>query len=227
MKYISIDIETTGLDPEFCNVLSIGAIIEDSTNPLPYEECPKFHAAILRHELNGSPRAITMNAKLIADIGAYMEPATPTSREELEKETGMIFLNPEEVVEAFYHFLYLNGMVPVDLNINLMEAVHKTNRDGKSVPVLTSRMKPVTITCAGKNFSTFDKLFLERLPRWKQAIRIKQRVLDPAIMFVDWKQDTEVPNLNKCKERAGIKGLVTHNALEDAWDVIEVLRTKY
>ena len=28
MKYISIDIETTGLDPEFCNVLSIGAIIE-------------------------------------------------------------------------------------------------------------------------------------------------------------------------------------------------------
>ena len=44
---------------------------------------------------------------------------------------------------------------------------------------------------------------------------------------MDWKQDTEVPNLNKCKERAGIQGLVTHNALEDAWDVIEVLRKKY
>ena len=223
MKYISIDIETTGLDPETCNVLSIGAIIEDSANPLPYEECPKFHAAITRHELYGSPRAITMNANLIADIGSYMEPATPTSREELEKETGMLFLNPGEVVEAFYEFLFLNGIVDnADFTLP-----HKLGRSGKSVPALSSRMNPVTITCAGKNFSTFDKLFLERLPRWKQAIRIKQRVLDPAILYVDWKEDSEVPNLNKCKERAGIKGLVTHNALEDAWDVIEVLRKKY
>ena len=179
--------------------------------------------AITRHELYGSPRAITMNAELIANIGSYMEPATPISREELEKETGMLFLNPEEVVEAFYEFLFLNGIVD---NADFT-GPHKLGRSGKSVPALSSRMKPVTITCAGKNFSTFDKLFLERLPRWKQAIRIKQRVLDPAILFVDWKQDTEVPNLNKCKERAGIKGLVTHNALEDAWDVIEVLRTKY
>jgi hypothetical protein len=223
MKYISIDIETTGLDPEKCDVLSIGAIIEDSANPLPYEECPKFHAAILRHELYGSPRAITMNAELIANIGAYMEPATPTSREELEKETGMIFLQPEEVVEAFYEFLFLNGIVD---NADFT-GPHKLGRSGKSVPALHSKMKPVTITCAGKNFSTFDKLFLEKLLRWKQAIRIKQRVLDPAILYVDWKEDEDLPNLNKCKERAGINGLVTHNALEDAWDVIEVLRKKY
>ena len=225
MKYISIDIETTGLDPELCNVLSIGAVIEDSANPLPYEECPKFHAAILRHELNGSPRAITMNAKLIADIGAYMEPATTTSRMELEKETGMLFLNPDEVVEAFYEFLYLNSVVD---NITIDHTgPWRLGRSGKSIPALSSRMKPVSITCAGKNFSTFDKLFLERLPRWKQAIRIKQRVLDPAILFVDWKQDEDLPNLLKCKERAGIQGIVTHNALEDAWDVVEVLRTKY
>jgi hypothetical protein len=207
MKYISIDIETTGLDPEFCNVLSIGAIIEDSANPLPYEECPKFHAAILRHELYGSPRAITMNAELIADIGSYMEPKTETTRAELEANTGMTFWYPENVVAAFYRFLYENGIAETS--------------------EIASSMKPVTITCAGKNFSTFDKLFLERLPRWKQAIRIKQRVLDPAILYVDWKEDEDVPNLNKCKERAGIKGLVTHNALEDAWDVIEVLRKKY
>jgi hypothetical protein len=46
-------------------------------------------------------------------------------------------------------------------------------------------------------------------------------------LYVDWKADSDVPNLDKCKERAGIKGAVTHNALEDAWDVIEVLRKKY
>jgi hypothetical protein len=204
-------------------VLSIGAIIEDSANPLPYDECPKFHAAILRHELNGSPRAITMNAKLIESIGSYMEPKTETTRAEIEKETGMLFLNPEEVVEAFYEFLFLNGIVD---NADFT-GPHKLGRSGKTVPALSSRMKPVTINCAGKNFSTFDKLFLERLPRWKQAIRISQRVLDPAILFVDWKQDKVLPNLNLCKERAGLQGEVTHNALEDAWDVIAALRTKY
>jgi hypothetical protein len=46
-------------------------------------------------------------------------------------------------------------------------------------------------------------------------------------LYVDWKTDSDVPNLLKCKERAGINGTVTHNALEDAWDVIEVLRKKY
>lgn len=207
MKYISIDIETTGLDPEKCDVLSIGAIIEDSANPLPYEECPKFHAAILRHELNGSPRAITMNADLIASIGSYMEPKTETTRAELEASTGMTFWYPETVVQAFYRFLYENGIA--------------------ESPEIPNNGKAVTINCAGKNFGTFDKLFLERLPRWKQCIRISQRILDPAILFVDWKEDNTLPNLNLCKERAGINGLVTHNALEDAWDVIEVLRKKY
>jgi hypothetical protein len=207
MKYISIDIETTGLDPERCDVLSIGAIIEDSANPLPYEECPKFHAAILRHELNGSPRAITMNADLIESIGSYMEPKTETTRAELEASTGMTFWYPETVVQAFYQFLYENGIA--------------------EFPEIPKNGKPVTLNCAGKNFGTFDKNFLERLPRWKQCIRISQRILDPAILFVDWKEDNALPNLNLCKERAGIQGLVTHNALEDAWDVIEVLRKKY
>jgi oligoribonuclease len=224
MKYISIDIETTGLDPENCDVLSIGAIIEDSANPLPYDECPKFHAAILRHELSGSPRAITMNAGLIESIGSYMEPKTETTRAELEASTGMSFYYPEDVVEAFYDFLYENGMVEYNvLDVNRRIKV----KNGKSYPILCSNMKPTVINCAGKNFGTFDKHFLERLPRWKQAIRISQRILDPAILFVDWKQDKALPNLNLCKERAGIQGEVTHNALEDAWDVIAVLRTKY
>ena len=43
MKYISIDIETTGLDPENCQILSIGAVIEDTLNQLPFEELPTFH----------------------------------------------------------------------------------------------------------------------------------------------------------------------------------------
>ena len=42
-----------------------------------------------------------------------------------------------------------------------------------------------------------------------------------------WKNDDAAPGLGLCKERAGIEGIVTHNALEDAWDVIEILRKFY
>jgi hypothetical protein len=92
---------------------------------------------------------------------------------------------------------------------------------------MTSKMKPVSINVAGKNFGTFDKLFLERLPRWKQAIRIRQRIIDPSLLFTDWKVDDSMPSLDTCKIRAKLDGGVTHNAIEDAWDVIQLLRTQY
>ena len=222
MKYLSIDIETTGLDSENNNILSIGAIVEDSANLLPYEKCAKFHVAIVREQITGSPFAINLNKSLIESIALWKE--YPKQREVIEQETGMQFLYAEDVVEAFYDFLFENGFVdfdPMDLNKRVKV------KNGKTYPMLTSNMKPASITAAGKNFATFDKLFLEKLPRWKQCIRLKQRVLDPAILYVDWKNDIDVPNLDKCKEKAGIKGAVTHNALEDAWDVIAVLRKKY
>jgi hypothetical protein len=88
--------------------------------------------------------------------------------------------------------------------------------NGKSYPALTSKMKPWYFNAAGKNFVSFDQKFLERLPRWKQVFKIRGRVLDPAILFVDWTNDTAAPGLSLCKERAGLPSLVTHNAVEDA-----------
>ena len=71
------------------------------------------------------------------------------------------------------------------------------------------------------------KLFLQELPWWQKLIRTRQRVLDPAILCVDWNNDTALPSLTQCKERTNVEGIVTHNALEDAWDVIQVLRNFY
>lgn len=226
MKYLSIDIETSGLDPENNQVLSVAAIFEDTEKKLPWDEIPKFHVGILRHQITGSPRALTMNAKLIEWMNRWMEPnyldQDPTDAFFVAQESGMTFLPEEEVTPAFYRFLFANGygyeLGPGDI-VNTI--------DGVKYPAIGGKTKPITINVAGKNFGTFDKKFLEKLSWWQKLIRVRQRIIDPAVLFVDWKEDEALPGLEKCKDRAEIFGLVTHNALEDAWDVVELLRKHY
>jgi DNA polymerase III epsilon subunit-like protein len=222
MKYISIDIETTGLDPEKNKIISVAAIIEDTENKLPFDQCPKFNVAVLQNELIGSARAITINKQLISDIADYQD-ANIETRKFIESESEYKFVTEDEVAKNFYWWLDENGLGN-GLNEN---DGYSTIVDGKIKPVINGSTKPITINVAGKNFATFDMLFLKQLPWWQKLIKIRQRVLDPAILVVDWKNDTSLPNLKQCKERTGIEGIVTHNALEDAWDVIEVMRKFY
>lgn len=224
MRYLSIDIETTGLDRENHKILSIGAILEDTEKKLSFSEIPKFHAAILHHEINGSPFAINMNRDLIAHIAAYQNTKSEDSKKKIEEESRMKFYQEDKVVEAFFQFLCDNELYQ---GWTIGDALPVHVIDGRTYPILTAKMKACGINCAGKNFGTFDKLFLERLPRWQQVIRIRQRIIDPSILYVDWKKDTEVPGLGKCKERAGYDKVVTHNAVEDAWDVIQLMRKVY
>ena len=218
MIYVSVDIETSGLDYEKHKVLSIGAIIEDTEKKLPYEECPKFNAVVLQNEITGSPRALTMNKGIIAMIGEYLE-GTDDVRFNMDTILNYSFYREDDVVKKFYEFLWNNGFATLDSP--------STHVNGKLTPIIDGKTKPITLNVAGKNFGTFDKLFLQELPWWQKLIRTRQRVLDPAILMVDWTNDKSLPNLTQCKERAGIEGIVTHDALEDAWDVIEVLRKFY
>jgi len=228
MKYVSIDIETTGLDREKCEILSIGAVIEDPSKLLPIDELPRFHVAIKRNGFYGEPTALTMNSELIGAITQYQNAQDQDEKNDLVQMTGMQFLDESEVVVEFYYWLYANGMVERDMGDLMDRHVTKTNHPKYGmVPVIGSKVTKVYINVAGKNFATFDKIFLERLPRWKQCIEIRNRILDPAILFVDWKNDESLPGLSLCKKRANVVGEVTHNALEDAIDVVEVLRAKY
>lgn len=210
MIYVSIDIETSGLDPEKHKVLSFGAIIEDTEKKLSWDEIPKFNSVILQNEIVGSPRALAMNSKIIDDISVMLD-GSSEEKLKLAMTTRFDFHEKDEVVKRFYEFLWKNGF-----------------GDGSTdIPQINSNTKPITLNVAGKNFGTFDKLFLQQLPWWQKIIRTRQRVIDPAILFCDWKNDKSLPSLSICKERAEIYGLVTHDAIEDAWDVIEVLRKFY
>lgn len=195
MKIASIDIETTGLDPETCQILSIGAVIEDTEKKLPFDKIPKFHIAIARDFIQGEPFALNMNKELIGLINKYNSLKNPTAVEEFQEEVDLFFTT-EELASK-----YLNTWLRYHFGTD-------------------------KITVAGKNFTGFDLKFLQKLPDWDK-INIHRRAIDPASLFVDWKTDKELPSLDTCKQRAGLAGVVTHNALEDAYDVVEVLRTKY
>lgn len=203
MKYVSIDIETTGLNPETCQILSIGAVIEDTLNILPFAEIPKFHAIIPHYQIKGEPFALNMNKDIIEKIGKYHN-IPKEERIRFEVAIGVDFHEEDKIAYALASFLIQNGY-----------------SGGFALN------NPITIQVAGKNFATFDKLFLEKLPSWKRYFKIRQRILDPAILYVDWLKDDTLPNLNDCKKRANLEGIVSHDALEDAYDVVQVLRSKY
>jgi DNA polymerase III epsilon subunit-like protein len=247
MKYVSIDIETTGLDPENCQVLSIGAVIEDTNNQVPIEDLPSFHVAILRQRIEGEPYALNMNRDLIQDIVYYQTAKDQDEKNDIVHFKNMKFMTDLEAVENFYYWLAENGFV--EFNDPSSGGI-VTRRNGMLVPAITRGTKPIHITAAGKNFSTFDlkfleKLprwkqlvkvrqritfdlkFLEKLPRWKQLVKVRQRIIDPSVLFTDWFEDESLPSLGQCKERAGFEGTVAHDALEDCKDIVKLLRKKY
>jgi hypothetical protein len=201
MKYLSIDIETTGLDPKTCQILQIGIIVEDTENPLPFEKIPKLNLVIRHPILFGSIKALSMNSSLIQAIDDYND----FDEEQRVWLSSMMndakFIHFEEVLFKIQNFLLFNGYK------------YKSSR--------------LILNVAGKNFGTFDKLFLEKIPGWNERFQIRNRIIDPAILYVDWKTDSSLPSLNQCKERAGILDKVSHDAIEDAWDVIQTLRKFY
>lgn len=185
MKFVSLDIETTGLDPYRHQILQIGAIVEDTNNPLEYDEIPKFERLIRHQEIIGQPYALNMNSGIIAKLAESDKYGTP-----------------------------IQGAV-LDLYEWLLEHL--------GVP-LTGKLRP---TWAGANIADFDIRFLEEVSNWKQYFENAGRVIDPSILYVDWKTSTRLPSLQKCLDSAGIVKTVKHDALEDAWDIICLLRKQY
>jgi len=202
MEYISIDIETTGLDRENDQVLEIGAIIENTHDPKPFEELPKFHAIIQHDRYEGSAYAINMNQRIFKIHANF---PTYGSMEEISDYIIKHNLVPVDAVAQDFYFWCMQ---------NLINKPKDTQTPVKSI-------------VAGKNFVDFDKPFLDRLPEWKKYFAFHRRVLDPSTIYTDFILDTKLPDLNKCLERAGIDSVVGHDAIGDAWQVIQVLRSKY
>lgn len=200
MKFVSVDIETTGLDvtAKDSMILSVGMIVDDLENPLPYEELPKIHVMVdvTKEVIRGDIVAINMNAALLARI----------------------------------HKLSSDGFVLRDLeDTNCEEHLAPYQRAGDTLMMfLRKHFNGERITFAGKNLAGFDIPFIKATwPLLFEMVPCSHSVLDPAILYM-LPSDKKVPSLSLCKERAGFADTeVAHDALADAWDVCRLLRHKF
>jgi oligoribonuclease len=188
MRYVSIDLETCGLDYMNHDMLEIGAVIDDLDNPRPLIEVPKFHCYIVLPTYRGDPWALATNHNILWIIANK------------DKHTEKKFYIPQEVVGHFALWLTQNNYDPHHVN------------------------------AAGKNFSGFDKNFLEwQLPGFRESIIFRHRTLDVGNMYFNPRiHKDKLPSMKECLTLSGIQDQdVKHTALEDAMLVCQLIRARY
>ncbi len=191
MRYVSLDLETSGSDPLRHQVLELAAVVEDTKRPRPLDELPAFRRLLMHTEIVGTPGALVLNARLLAELA---DPALGAPAERCA---------PAEVLPQLREFLLAEGF-------------------------RTDPKDRVRFILAGKNVAVFDLLFLQQLPGWGTVIRSEPAVIDPALLYLNWRKDSRLPSMSIAKTRALLlDATVAHEALADALDVVRLLRPFY
>jgi oligoribonuclease (3'-5' exoribonuclease) len=185
MKYISLDIETTGLDSQKDQVLQVAMIVDDLENIKPISELPYINLYIQHDRYSGNAFALSLNYNILKILSRY---------------------NPGD------HFTDSWGrridICTLEEASSYMVAFIKTHFQKRAI-------------AAGKNVAGFDLTFL---PKDVRDMFI-HRVIDPGSMYM-LKTDKIPPDTKLCCQRANISDEVTHDAYEDAAQIIELIRKK-
>ena len=244
LPYVSIDIETTGLDPRKCQTLEIGAAIDDWTKPI--EELPLFRRVIAWEEVVGSPYAMAMNSRLLKSIGNKPRDPELPPKEALEKwlnsmaAGGPRYLPLDAILsrlgeEPIYWYEIPNRLLEMSVALPEVRALAGNPPETSAfckdheLPWLFADwlaahgINPRSVQAAGKNFASFDMQFLNRIPQFTKFINFRHRVLDPALLF--WiAGDEKLPDSKLCYERSGHEAEVAHTAVQDALGVVWTIR---
>ena len=99
MRYVSLDLETSGSDPLRHQVLELAAVVEDTrrTAAMPLAELAAFRRALRYRELIGTPGALALNARLLVELADKTRADAPD------------ICAPADVLPQLREFLLANG----------------------------------------------------------------------------------------------------------------------
>lgn len=195
MHYLSLDLETTGLNEESCQILQLAAVYDDTSRPL--EESPTFNVLVWAPIYTGEPYALALNQKILQTLAGM---------------SHLVFGNLVTSRSAIHNGVSIDCVIQDKLALLLL---YWLERQGAGL--LNDK-----IVLAGKNVAGFDLRFLRKLPNWDK-IPAHHRVFDPGNLYLR-PEDTEPPGTEECMRRAGIDAGVTHDALDDALVVCKLIR---
>lgn len=198
MSTLYLDLETTGLDPSYCQPLQVGLLWDpDGTTPL--ETCPQTEFLVKWDQIQGEPYALRMNAALIARIadgeGIVPDGVVPEIVRFLQ---GAIMADDPRRNPPLNCSIVLGGKNVVGFDLPFLGQFRITKRGFHYVPQSGSM---------GDN----------------HKVSFKHRVVDPGTLWM-LPGDDVPPDLKTCLKRAGIDKAVAHTALEDCYDVARVVR---
>lgn len=249
MPYVSIDIETTGLDPDTCQILEFGAIIDDWKTPI--NKLPVFRRVLLYEKVSGSPFAMALNASLLkfianapnslqlqcleGAVSTWLDQCSKQDKQHGQQITALLrsrFPDARILWWTIPDRLFAIESIAQYPNILRLAA----NPPGISCSckpellgplfqkwLIAHGLNPYDVQVAGKNFAGFDAQFLWKHPNFK-CVKFRHRVIDPAILYWRPLEDDRLPDSKTCSQRSGGDGHVAHTAVDDALAVVWQVR---
>ncbi|WP_426058285.1 hypothetical protein [Hymenobacter sp. B1770] len=98
MRYISLDLETSGPNPQRHQVLELAAVVEDTRHLRPLAELPAFRRVVRHPEYVGTAGALALNARLLVELA--------------EKKPNPELCTPDELLPQLREFLLAHGFRP-------------------------------------------------------------------------------------------------------------------
>lgn len=217
MKIASIDVETGGLDPEKDSLLEVGIVLDDLMRE-ETEDLPTFRAVIVSPDRRYSVSAFAgQSARSIwdelespdLDMARIEEEGWYRYGEEPSLFTDTMIQYPESFLRlgTYYTTVGCLGLL-VDSFLERNGYVREDTGDFR-------------LNVAGKNFSGFDRVWLE--PLLQGYVTFRHRSFDPAPLYY-MPGDEKLPDMQTCLERAGLTGTVPHDAVGDARLVLSLIR---
>lgn len=237
MKYLAIDIETTGLDTQRDQVLEVGCIIDtlpkNGGTLSPVHSLPRFRVLIRHDNVSGHPTALAMNHKILSAIASQNKCVNcQTVIPEVEFDKRLFYGFTEERI--FCPKCSTGQNVPIRLKQSYVSTL--------LCRFLKGYFKETKITIAGKNVAGFDVPFLSHLSCFgldgsqlmigshdddMENYTFRSRVLDPGSLFFWPDFDDVLPNIDEIMRRCGIERKTDHTSLGDCEMVIEAIRAYY